>query len=132
MFVTRPKMLFHLFSKFIGATTDEKPLIVTEVLDTSLRSLLQQRALQEKEALEIALDVARALNYLHLNNPPIIHRDISSANILLWKRGSSYRAKVSDYGTANIMMACSTINPGAVVYSAPEAGSGSSQSPKVS
>jgi len=37
---------------------------------------------------------------------------------------------VADYGTANFMRQCRTINPGAVIYSAPEALS-PEQSPKV-
>ena len=52
----------------------------------------------------ISLDVALALNYLHQKKPePIIHRDISSANVLLWRQGDQWRGKVSDYGTANFM-----------------------------
>ena len=118
--------------QFIGATNDDQsPLFVTELLDTSLRAVLHERALEPAETTAIALDVARALNYLHLNQPtPIIHRDISSANVLLWKRGTCWRGKVSDYGTANFMQLSMTICPGAVVYSAPEAQS-SRQSPKV-
>ena len=109
--------------QFIGATNDDgAPFFVTELLDTNLRTVLEQRALDSREILTIALDVARALNYLHLNRPlPIIHRDISSVNVLLWKRDSCWRAKVSDYGAANFMRQCKTINPGAIIYSAPEA-----------
>ncbi|KAE8710944.1 putative receptor-like protein kinase [Hibiscus syriacus] len=34
--------------------------------------------------MKIAVDVARALEYLHENcNPPVVHRDIKSSNILL-------------------------------------------------
>ena len=73
--------------QFIGATNDDQsPLFLTELLDTSLRAVLHERALKPAEITAIALDVAKALNYLHLNQPtPIIHRDISSANVLLWK-----------------------------------------------
>ena len=117
--------------QFIGATNDDGiPLFVTELLDISLRDLLEKQPLGKVDIITIALDVTRALNYLHLNRPPIIHRDISSANVLLWRRDSQWRAKVSDYGTANFMRQCRTINPGAVIYSAPEALS-PEQSPKV-
>ena len=109
--------------QFIGATNDEEnPLFVTELMETSLRTLLEQRALSEAELSFISLDVARALNYLHQKQPsPIIHRDISSANVLLWRQGEHWRGKVSDYGTANFMQQTMTVAPGAMIYSAPEA-----------
>ncbi|XP_078367513.1 uncharacterized protein LOC144651443 isoform X2 [Oculina patagonica] len=117
--------------QFIGATNDDGiPLFITELMDTSLRDLLEKQPLEKANIVTIALDVTRALNYLHLNRPPIIHRDISSANVLLWRRDNQWRAKVADYGTANFMRQCRTINSGAVIYSAPEALS-QEQSPKI-
>ena len=109
--------------QFIGATNDEEnPLFVTELMETSLRALLEQRALSEAELSFVSLDVARALNYLHQKQPsPIIHRDVSSANVLLWRQGEHWRGKVSDYGTANFMQQTMTVAPGAMIYSAPEA-----------
>ena len=109
--------------QFIGATNDEgSPLFVTELMETSLRALLEQRELSETEIAIISLDVALALNYLHQKKPsPIIHRDVSSANVLLWRQGDQWRGKVSDYGTANFMQQTMTVAPGASNYSAPEA-----------
>ena len=109
--------------QFIGATNDEgNPLFITELMETSLRTLLEQRALSEAELSFIFLDVARALNYLHQKQPsPIIHRDISSANVLLWRQGEHWRGKVSDYGTAKFMQQTMTVPPGAMIYSPPEA-----------
>jgi serine/threonine protein kinase len=116
--------------QMICATRNERNclLIVTELMDTSLRKLVEQRS-KEKSQLEpsqiksISLDVARGLNYLHSRKPsPIIHRDVSSANVLLWmENGSVRRAKLSDYGSANFMEACNTRFPGAAPYAAPEA-----------
>ena len=58
-----------------------------ELMDRSLRSLYEERRLTEKEISFISLDVALTLIYLHQNKPdPIIHRDISSANVLLWQK----------------------------------------------
>ena len=109
--------------QFIGATNDDHtPLFLTEVMETSLRALLQERSLSQTEITVIALDVARGLNYLHQKRPiPILHRDISSANVLLWRQGTQWRAKVSDYGTANFKKQTMTVAPGAPIYSAPEA-----------
>ena len=112
----------HLL-QFIGATNDEEsPLFVTELIENNLRTLLEQRQLSEREIRAISLDVARGLNYLHHKKPvPIIHRDVSSANVLLWRQGDQWRGKVSDYGTANFMQQNMTVAPGAMIYSAPEA-----------
>ena len=112
----------HLL-QFIGATNDEgNPLFVTELMEKSLRALWEQRQLSETEIAVISLDVACGLNYLHQKKPePIIHRDVSSANVLLWRQGDQWRGKVSDYGTANFMHQTRTVAPGAMIYSAPEA-----------
>ena len=108
--------------QFIGATNDEgNPLFLTELLESSLRALLEQRSLSAAEVSIISLDVARALSYLHHKTHPIIHRDISSANVLLWRQGDQWRGKVSDYGTANFMQHTTTVAPGAMIYMAPEA-----------
>ncbi len=109
--------------QFIGATNDEEsPLFVTELMESSLRTLLKQRTLSTTEVFNISLDVALALSYLHQKKPtPILHRDVSSANVLLWRRGDQWRGKVSDYGTARFLEEAMTTGPGALSYSAPEA-----------
>ena len=108
--------------QFIGATNDEgTPLFVTELMESSLRTLLEQQLLPTSDICTLSVDIAQALNYLHLSKPPIIHRDISSANVLLWRQGEQWRGKVSDYGTANFMQQIMTVAPGAMIYSAPEA-----------
>ena len=111
--------------QFIGATNDDHtPLFLTEVMETSLRALLQERSLSQTEITVIALDVARGLNYLHQKRPiPILHRNICkcTANVLLWRHGNQWRAKLSDYSTANFKKQIMTVVPGAPIYRAPEA-----------
>ena len=111
--------------QFIGATTDERPLLVTELLDCSLRERLYLnprggQLLSADEVPVISLDVARALNYLHQKPKPIVHNDVSSGNVLLWRYGGQWRAKLSDYGTANFVRESNINYAGAVIYSAPE------------
>ena len=108
--------------QFIGATTEGNPIILTELMPTSLRKELETGGLAYPAILSISLDVACALNYLHLFKPhPILHRDVSSANVLLQGSGfGGWRAKVSDYGTVSLQPLARTCNPGNPVYSAPE------------
>ena len=120
--------------QFIGATMEGNMVILTELMPTSLRAQLQQDIyMPPKIVMSVSLDVARALNYLHQMQPdPIIHRDISSANVLLepiqrWQ----WRAKLSDYGTVNLFHQLETVNPGSPVYAAPEANNPRLQSPKM-
>lgn len=47
----------------------------------------------------IALEIARGLWYLHSCEPPIIHRDLKSLNVLLDAR---LQAKISDFGLSKI------------------------------
>ena len=110
--------------QFIGATRVGTPIILSELMPTSLRKELETGPLPYHAVLAISQDIACGLNYLHLFKPdPILHRDVSTANVLLELIGSSWRAKVSDYGSANLQpMIGRTVNPGNPVYSAPEAG----------
>ena len=119
--------------QFIGAMMEGEPIILTELMSTSLRAVLERRPFNPAQITSISLDVARALNYLHLMHPdPIIHRDISSANVLLEPGPSnSWRAKVSDYGSANFLQQLRTAGPGNPTYAAPEADIPSQQSPKM-
>lgn len=51
--------------------------------------------------LRLALDSANGVTYLHeLANPPIIHRDIKSNNILL---DDHLNAKVADFGLSKLL-----------------------------
>uniref|UniRef100_A0A1X7STZ6 Protein kinase domain-containing protein n=1 Tax=Amphimedon queenslandica TaxID=400682 RepID=A0A1X7STZ6_AMPQE len=117
--------------QFIGATTEGNPMILTELMPTSLRKELESGGVAYPAILSISLDVACALNYLHLFKPhPILHRDVSSANVLLQTTGETWRAKVSYYGSANLQPLISrTTNPGNPLYAAPEAGNPREHSP---
>ena len=108
--------------QFIGATTVGIPIILMEMMATSLYNELQKKPLTQSQILGISCDVASALNYLHLWKPdPIIHRDISSPNVLLEPSvGDSFKAKVTDYGAANLQQQAKTDMPGNPAYASPE------------
>ena len=129
--VSHPNLL-----RFLGARLEGGMAILTEFMPTSLRALVNRcprQRLPLQQLLSIAIDVARALSYLHNMTPdPIIHRDLSSANVLLQPSpDGGWLAKVSDYGTANFQSQLQTENPGSPVYTAPESRDPTLQSPKM-
>ena len=116
---------------FIGAVTTGNLTIVSELMETSLRKLLEEEKLKVSNLRPISKNVACALAYLHSLPDPIIHRDVSSANVLLYAKQDGWCAKLSDFGSANFLAKLGTIAPGAVVYSAPEALNPRQQGPKM-
>ena len=114
---------------FIAAVFDEKidhqhpPLIILELLEIDLRRAYEDDRVSSKESdlLPIFRDVACALNYLHCLREPIIHRDLSAPNVLLEAMANNrWKAKVSDFGSANLKKLAQTAAEGAILYSAPE------------
>jgi serine/threonine protein kinase len=53
----------------------------------------------------IAEEIARGVNYIHSFNPPILHQDLKSLNILL---DGENHCKVSDFGLAVMKTATTT------------------------
>ncbi|XP_058222213.1 MDIS1-interacting receptor like kinase 2-like [Rhododendron vialii] len=73
------------------------------------------------ERVNVVKGVANALSYMHHDcSPPLVHRDVSSKNILL---DLEYEAHVSDFGTARLLKPDSsnwTSFAGTFGYTAPE------------
>ncbi|XWS46121.1 hypothetical protein CRYUN_Cryun14cG0036400 [Craigia yunnanensis] len=82
---------------------DERIVVVEYVPNGTLREHLDcvhEKVLDFAARLDIAIDVAHAITYLHMyTDHPIIHRDIKSSNILLTE---NFRAKVADFGFARL------------------------------
>uniref|UniRef100_A0A915Q6D0 Protein kinase domain-containing protein n=1 Tax=Setaria digitata TaxID=48799 RepID=A0A915Q6D0_9BILA len=112
---------------FVGACLDDPSqfAIITEFLvNGSLFSLLheQKRVLEMALRLNIGIDVARGMRYLHeLAQRPVIHRDLNSHNILLHEDG---HAVVADFGESRFMAQHDDENmtkqPGNLRWMAPE------------
>lgn len=120
--------------QFIGATVEDEPTILTELMSTSLRDILGSGRLEEQYIKSIGHHVALALNYMHQISPdPVLHRDVSSANVLLNPRpDGGWVAKLSDYGSANFTrLVGNTAGLGNPSYAAPEASDPTQQSPKM-
>ena len=101
-------------------------------MDMSLSQLVKdERSLGNRYIRILALHVAHGINYLHCFQPnPILHRDVNSGNVMVWRQGDMWRGKLCDFGSAEFMGSKMSENPGNPFYSAPEASS-SRQTPKV-
>ncbi|XP_065914646.1 probable serine/threonine-protein kinase drkA isoform X2 [Dysidea avara] len=117
---------------FLGATLEGPPVILMEMMDTSLRSAYEEEIVKDDQINGILHDVAKALHFLHTRPDPVIHRDVSSANVLLKVLyNGEWLAKLGDLGTAKIQQQVATAGPGAMAYGAPEAADYTKHSPKM-
>ena len=92
--------------RYIGMCVEADVLaVVTEYLvGGSLWGLLhpkrnQNFKLKLGQAVRIAYDIAMGMSYLHGQEPQILHRDLSTQNILL---DQFYNAKIGDFGLARL------------------------------
>ena len=115
--------------QFLGVYMEGRsrlPVLVMEKMDTSLRTYLEYHSKEEfplHQKAFVLRQVTQALAYLHSQNPPLVHHDLSSNNVLL--NMVSFLTKVSDFGMSR------AINPsaftrkssikGTLAFMAPEA-----------
>lgn len=104
--------------------SNDSTIIVTELLDQDLGKLIQRSTTRPKvsfrDTVNIMLDVAEGLRYLHQLPEPIVHRDLACKNILLT---TTKQAKIADFGFAKYFpggQMAATANPGTMANRAPE------------
>ena len=117
--------------QFLGVLEDPQPLsngrpiLLMELMEESLTHFLESRQSTLPYHIQVNLthDIALALDYLHGNG--ILHRDLSSNNILLI---GGARAKLTDFGMSKIVdmnprmtRNKQTTCPGTLVFMPPEA-----------
>ena len=119
-------MLSHpnIVSVYDVSTTDEADYIVMELIDgITLKQYMEKKgALNWKETLHFAIQIAKALEHAHSRG--IIHRDIKPHNVMVLKNGS---VKVTDFGIARVMSESNTLTKealGSVHYISPEQAKG--------
>ena len=112
--------------QYLAMTVDPEsrlPVLLMELLDKNLTKMLEhlKQSLPYCIQVDICHDIALAIAYLHSNN--IIHRDLSSNNVLII---AGRRAKVTDFGMSKLSDAAPTMTPltmcpGTLAYMPPEA-----------
>ena len=115
--------------QYLGMYTDPDtglPVLLMELMDDSLTHFLEAATQQIPYHIQVNIchDITMALTFLHVNG--IVHRDLSSNNVLL--TGNGVRAKVTDFGMAKLgdinpraSRLTFTMCPGTDVYMPPEA-----------
>ncbi|CAI8024804.1 Ankyrin repeat domain-containing protein 50 [Geodia barretti] len=114
--------------QFLGVVQDpttNKPILLMEMMKDSLTHFLESSAtdIPYHVQVNISHDIALAVAHLHRNG--ILHRDLSSNNVLL---SASHQAKVTDFGMSKIAASNPSMTrskvtqcPGTLVYMPPEA-----------
>ena len=117
--------------QFLGVLEDPRPLsngrpiLLMELMEESLTHFLESRqsTLPYHTQVNLTHDIALALDYLHANG--ILHRDLSSNNILLI---GGARAKLTDFGMSKMVdinprmtRNKQTMCPGTLAFMPPEA-----------
>ena len=98
--------------QFLGVHMDRRsrlPVLVMEKMDASLRTYLEDHSKEEfplHQKAFVLRQVTQALAYLHSQNPPLVHHDLSPNNVLL--NVVSFVTKVTDFGMSR------AINPSAL------------------
>ncbi|KAH3766130.1 Serine/threonine-protein kinase EDR1 [Pelomyxa schiedti] len=98
------KLKHPYICQFFGAsvlnTRDNKIALVMEYLPLgSLRTVIQTIGLSFSQRMKLGKQIAVAMNYLHTNNPMILHRDFNTNNILV---SEDMHPKVADFGLSSL------------------------------
>lgn len=101
--------------------------MVMELMSCSLTSFIEknQSKIDSKTKTSILYNVSNGLSFLHSREPQIIHRDLSSNNVMLTDK---LVAKIGDLGVAKVIQADDTNTkskltkaPGTQIFMPPEA-----------
>lgn len=100
------------------------PMLILEYMAMSLNNCLKNSDIPLSLKYRILLDVSLGLRFLHEQDPPFIHRDLTANNVLL---SENMQAKIADFGVGRVLDAITmkgatmTRAPGTQAYMPPEA-----------
>lgn len=117
---TLQRISHPLFPAFHDFRQQEKLafLFMEFVPGVSLKTLLTGRgALSERRAVEIAVELAKGLEYLHELDPPVLFRDLKPENIMIKENGN---VKLLDLGSAGVSDTAKHVITGTWGFAAPE------------
>ncbi|XP_065844591.1 tyrosine-protein kinase SRK3-like [Oscarella lobularis] len=118
----------HIVQFYGACTRPDNLFMVTELMETDLFSALRSSHSDRYKwggtghGRAIVRGIAAGLHYLHSKNPPVVHRDLKSPNILLSSTSEGCLAKIADIGLARTKLnTLMTPQPGYTpAWSAPE------------
>lgn len=81
----------------------EQVIFVTEILSSgTLKAFINKvQVIRWKIAKRWAIQILKGLEYLHSQNPPIIHRDLKCDNVFI--NGTSGDLRIGDLGLSTVM-----------------------------
>ncbi|XP_057727407.1 serine/threonine-protein kinase-like protein At1g28390 [Arachis stenosperma] len=97
--VFSPRRLVNLIGFCTDPSNGGKLIVVEYMPNGSLHDLLHSpvRPPGWTARVRLALQIAKAVHALHTSNPPVIHRDIKSSNVLI---DGAWNARLGDFGLA--------------------------------
>ena len=78
------------------------PVMITELMDTNFEDYYTTEIPSPIRTLQILIQVAKGLKYLHHKSDPIIHRDLTARNVLL-NKAITPLAKIADFGISRFV-----------------------------
>ena len=114
------KIRHPLFPKYLGQRQEAGRyfLYMEYICGCELRQYVERRgSLSPERAVEIVLELAQGLNYLHEQPEPVIFRDVKPENVMIQQDG---RVRLVDVGCAYVSGTGDGSRAGTKGYAAPE------------
>jgi len=117
---------------FVGASLEPKAIVTEFANRGSVYDIMRKnpQSLNWERVINILIDCAKGFAYLHAHDPPVIHRDLKTQNILI---NENWNAQLCDFGISREMGSDLTMTKviGTPRWNAPEVLDGDSYSEKV-